>query len=144
MNREQYIFDLSNPKHKYKGVLFAEIDNDSICEECGGMAIPQNFVAGVMAIIWVDEENIWNVKTRFKFPSGNKQIFEKKYDNEDSSKINETFILHDLYRFPMVNKRWFQNKDETAKGLFDLMQQADMIEYAFILPEEDNEAIKGR
>lgn len=128
---ENIIFDLTNINYKYKGVLFAELDNAQIDKEIGNpFPTPKDYLAGIMAIIWVDKKGIWNFKMRIKFPSGSKQVVNKIYDKEFKKgiKVNETYILQDLYKFPMVNKTWLSNPEETGDGILKLIENADMIE----------------
>jgi hypothetical protein len=132
MSESEVIFDLTNPNNKYKGVMFAEVDNQELDREMQSpFPTPQKYAAGVMAIIWVDEEGIWNAKMRFKFPSGNKQVITKKYDVEakEGETINENIVLQDLYRFPMIHKMWLKNDDETGHGIIELIEKAEMVQY---------------
>jgi hypothetical protein len=130
-DEEKVIFDLTRLDHKYKGVLFAEVDLSQVDKamNCPFRA-PKDYVAGIMALIWEDENGIWKSKTRIKYPSGNKQVFSLEYAKEHAEgiKVNETFILHSLYKFPMINKKWYPNPKETPEGIIELMRDADMIE----------------
>lgn len=131
MTDNNIIFDLTNHNNKYKGVLFAEADNAEMDRQMGShFPTPKSYVAGIMAIIWVDEQGIWRAKMRIKFPSGSKQVVTKNYDEEFKSgvKVNETYILQDFYKFPMINKMWVPNPDETPDGIVKLIKDADMIE----------------
>lgn len=128
------IFDLTNPDWKYKGVLFAELDNDKTFSEPEFIDMPsppKNFIVGVMGIIWTDEKDIWNLKLRFKLPSGIKQVMGFNFKNEQESgvNVNETYILQSLYKkIPMKNKTWTKNPAETPMGILEIIQKLDMIE----------------
>lgn len=131
IDKSQIIFDLTRLDYKYKGVLFAEADNAEVDKQIGShIRTPKDYVAGIMAIIWTDEKGMWHTKLRFKFPSGNKQVISHSFDKEFEEwvKVNETYALQYLYKFPMVNKRWFPNPEETGMGIVNLIQKADMIE----------------
>jgi len=127
------IFDCTRTDWKYKGVLFGEGDNSH--DEVGWMKVPQKYAPGVMAIIWVDEEGTWHHKTRLKFPqSGSKQVFSKNYKKEQQQgiKVNETYVLNDIYKFPMINKTWTPNPSGDSWGIVEIMEKLDMIEHSRI------------
>jgi hypothetical protein len=129
------IFDLTNPKCIYKGVLFAEGDNSQL-DNFGIPPIPQKFAPGIMAVIWVDEEGTWHHKTRMKFPqSGNKQVFSKNYKKEQQQgiNVNETYVLQDIYKFPMKDKVWTPNPSGEGQGILEIIEKLDMIESAIII-----------
>lgn len=132
IDKSHIIFDLTNRKNTYKGVLFSEMDHIEAGKQldCPFPPPPSDYCVGIMAIIWVDEDGIWNAKMRLKFPSGNKQVVCRKYDEEhkENITINETYILNDLYKIPMRKKIWLKNKSGTPEGMFDLIKDADMIE----------------
>lgn len=131
IDKSQVIFDVTREDHQYKGVLFAEVDFEKMDKETDcPFPTPKNYIAGVMAIIWVDENGIWNAKMRVKFPSGNKQVVTKFYDKEhkEGISVNETYVLNDLYQLPMVRKNWLKNNDETPWGIVELIKNADMVE----------------
>lgn len=126
-----YIFDLTNPNYSYKGILFAELDFEEMDKLAKSpFPTPKNYFAGIMALIWTDEKGIWNVKFRIKFPSGNKQVSSKDYTEEFEKKIkvNETYILNELYKMPMKNKNWMKNPDGTIDGILNILEKSDMIE----------------
>jgi len=128
----EIIFDLTNPKLIYKGVLFAEGDNSFLDEDWGGPKVPQKYAPGIMAIIWVDEKGTWHHKTRLKFPqSGSKQIYSKNYKKEQQQgiKVNETYILNDIYKLPMINKIWNPNPSGDSWGIVEIVERLAMIEY---------------
>lgn len=131
INKENIIFDLTRLDYKYKGVLFAEADNAEVDKQMQTpFPTPKNYLAGIMAIIWTDENEVWHTKLRFKFPSGNKQVISHSFDKEfeEGIKVNETYALQYLYKFPMVNKTWLPNPDGTGMGIIDLIKKVDMIE----------------
>lgn len=128
---ETVIFNLTREDYLYKGILFAEADNRQMDKEMNNPFVtPKDYVVGVMAIIWVDEKSIWHSKMRLKFPSGNKQVVSANYEkeNEEGITVNETLVLQELYRFPMINKTWLPNPDGTPEGIVKLIQDIDMIE----------------
>lgn len=112
----------------YKGVLSADLDKKAAYEFMGGHPLPQTFdrkyVVEILGFIWTDEAGEWNMKMRLKFPSGNKQAYGSQYGKD----VNETFVLQDMYRLPMINKNWFSNKDGTLDSLVKLMKEKDLIE----------------
>lgn len=133
MTKEKHIiFDLTNSKNNYKGVLFAEMDHLEAGRRlsCPFPPPPADYCVGIMGIIWVDEDGIWNAKIRLKFPSGNKQVICRRYDQEhkENININETYVLNDIYQMPMKHKHWLRNESGTPEGIVELIQQADMIE----------------
>lgn len=131
IDKSKIIFDLTNPNFSYKGVLFAEVDDDLVNEQ-SKCTFPKTSTncAGIMAIIWTDENESWHWKLRIKFPSGNKQVYESIFNlsAEEKELITETHLLDYLYKFPMKNKRWLKNLDGTAEGILKLIEDADMIE----------------
>ena len=125
------IFDLTRTDWIYKGILFAEVDNAAIDKEFNcPFPAPKNFVVGVLGIIYVDEKGIWHGKMRLKFPSGNKQICTRDYDKEfkKNVKVNETYVLNDLYKIPMINTAWYVNPDGSPAGMLKILEETDMIE----------------
>ena len=125
MDKSNIIFDLTRQDWNYKGILFAEMDNNVIFGDMPPYMKPlKDYVIGVMSIIWTDEKGIWRQKTRLKFPSGNKQVFEKDYGQV----CNETKVLTDIYRLGLINKTWYPNKDGTCEGILRTLEESDMIE----------------
>ncbi len=137
MSNEYIIFDCTNDQWKYKGIMFAEMDNADVTKIMGGMEAPAGFVAGIMAMIWVDELGIWNWKMRIKFPSGNKQVVSNRFDPKKHQNLNETYLLKDMYRMPMIHKSWHPNPCGTADGLIKIMEDTDMIESKRIVGSEN-------
>src|SRR5574338_731349 len=88
------------------------------------MPMPKDYVTEVIAFIWVDEHGEWFWKGRLKFPSGNKMVFR----GTCGKNANETKCLHEIYKFPMVEKNWFPNPKGTVDGLIDVMKENDLIE----------------
>ena len=129
---ENVIFDITNEKNIYKGVLFAELDHIEAAKKlnCPYPAPTSDYIVGILALIWVDENGVWNAKMRLKFPSGNKQVISKKYEEEHKENIhmNETYVLNHLYEMPMKNKSWHKNKSGTPQGILDILEDTDMIE----------------
>lgn len=121
----KYIFELNRKDYSYKGVLFAELDNNSFYKEYG-LSLPKSYVAGLMGLIWTDENGIWHMKFRIKFPNGNKQSFSQEYSKD----ANETLVLQDIYKLPLVNKNWYPNKDGSIDGILDVIKKTDMIEHS--------------
>lgn len=137
-NESKVIFDVTNPNCIYKGILFAELDFQEMDKQIKcPVPILKDYVAGVMALIWIDEKGIWNAKLRIKFPSGNKQVCHKTYQDEFDKKINvnETYVLNDLYRFPLKNKKWMKNSNGTPEGILKLLKESDMIESLKIIDD---------
>ena len=125
------IFDLSNDKNIYKGVFFAEMDLTKNKNGTLILSLLPNFCPGIMGIIWVDEHGIWNAKMRVKYPSGSKQVLTRQYKEEydNNFPINETYILSEIYKFPMKNKKWLKNESGKGEGIVELLQQEDMIKF---------------
>lgn len=119
----------------YKGVLSAEMDKKAVDDFAGGPPLMQTFdrkyVVEILGFIWTDEHGEWNMRMRLKFPSGNKQAYGSHYGKN----VNETFVLQDMYRLPMINKNWFSNKEGTLDSLIKLMKQKDLIESIQIITE---------
>lgn len=131
MDNEQIIFDLSRKDWKYKGVFFGEMDNAAVDKECNApFPTPKGYVAGMMAIIYTDEKGIWHLVARIKFPSGNKQVIRKAFnEKEDSNKtINETYCLQFLYKMPMINKVWTPNPSGEGWDILEIIKNLDMVE----------------
>jgi hypothetical protein len=121
------IFDLRRKDWKYKGVFFAELDNDEILMTPGYEGLgkpPKGFTAGVMAIIWVDEKERWNCKFRIKFPGGSKHVV--TLDPEQGSNVEK--LLEKVKLMPMKNTIWYPNESETSHGIVEILEKTDMIE----------------
>lgn len=132
------IFDLSREDWDYKGIFFGELDTNAVDKEYG-MAAPKGFVAGIMAIIWVDETDTWHLSTRIKYPSGNKTVFHCAYHLEkvEGVNVNETYALNHLYKFPMTNKVWTPNPEGKAEGILKIMKDLDMIESCRVVQADE-------
>jgi|SRR3974390_1203805 len=131
MSDDGVIFDLSRQDWKYKGVFFGEMDNAAVDKEMNSpFPTPKSYVAGMMAIIWTDEKGVWHLTARIKFPSGNKQVIRKSFNQkEDSNKtINETYCLQFLYKMPMINKTWTPNPSGEGWDILEIIKKLDMIE----------------
>jgi hypothetical protein len=131
MDKNNFIFDLTDFSKNYRGVLFAEVDNeemDNLWNSIFGTS--KRYVAGVMAVIWTDKDNKWFAKMRIKFPSGSKHVVSFDFSTPEYEKINvnETFILQYLYQMPMVNKIWTPNPSGDGIGIVEIMEKLDMIE----------------
>lgn len=135
MEKTQGIFDLSRTDWDYRGILFAEMDIDEMEKQMRNISPPikQEWIAGLMMIIWIDENKEWNMKCRIKFPSGNKQIMHKNYGKDCS----ETKILQELYHIPLKNKVWTRNEVGTSDGMLDIMKNLDMIESIRVVDEKE-------
>jgi len=120
MENNQTIFDLSNPKWIYKGVVSATLDHEEIMP---GFPPPKGYIAEVIAIIWVNENSEWILKARMKFPSGNKQSYERNFGKN----ANETKLLTELYLIPMKNKFWFPNVSGKGEDIIKILENNDMI-----------------
>ena len=121
------IFDFTNPNWKYKGVLSAEMDKRAV-EEFHNLppqllTVDPKFIVEIIGFIWIDEHDEWTMKMRLKFPSGNKQAFGKSF----GKKANETIVLQEMYKLPMVNKHWFRNPEGTFESLLKVMAANDLI-----------------
>lgn len=127
----QIIFDITRRDWKYKGVLFAEVDNNDLSDEMEPP--PNDWIAGIMLLIWTDENGIWNAKMRIKYPLGNKSVFSRSYDKDQ--KVNETSILQEFYNLPMTNKKWYKNEDGTPQGILKIIEDANMIDHFIIIPD---------
>ncbi len=135
------IFDLTRQDCQYKGVLFAELDNQEVCNTVGMPGrVADDYCVGFMGLIWVDEKGIWNGKFRLKFPSENKQICHKIYDEEAKNNItvNETLVLHDFYRLPLIRKRWYKNESGKPEGILEILKESDMIESMKVYKAEES------
>lgn len=135
-DKSSVIFDLTNSKNTYKGILFAELDNNECIKrmEESFPPPPSDYCVGVIGIIWIDEQGVWNAKVTLKLPTGNKQVLSKKYDKEHFMKvnINETYVLNHIYRLPMKKKMWLKNEDGTANGILDLIKKFYMFESLWV------------
>lgn len=135
MSKDNIIFDLTNSSNKYKGVLFAEMDNSAVDKECNApFPTPKGYVVGVMAVIWTDKNDKWYLTARIKFPSGNKQVIKMDFSKPEykNININETYVLQELYKLPMINKIWTPNPSGESWGILEIMQKLDMIESSTI------------
>lgn len=126
-----HIFDLTRKDYKYKGLLFAQIDNEAVIKE-SGISPPPGCVwsAEIIAMIWTDENNVWNAKMMIIFPSGNMQCLRNSYPNQEN--VNETKILQEIYKFPMVKKEWNKN-DGTIEGMFNILAENGKLEFVKML-----------
>jgi hypothetical protein len=128
----QIIFDLTRKDYSYKGVLFAELDNKAVQLEMGDPTpMPKGYIAGVMAIIFTNENREWHLTARIKFPSGNKQVI-RLQGGKDS---NETKMLHELYKMPLIHKKWTKNPDGTPEGILKIIEDLDMIESLMVIKD---------
>lgn len=128
---EDTIFDLTDPDCIWKGVFFGEMDNKAIDEQIQCPTIfktPKGYVVGIMALIWIDKDGIWHIRARVKFPSGSKQTIQKDFNPKEHDNLNETRLLQELYKIPIVNKQWYPNPCGTPEGIIELIQKADMVE----------------
>ena len=131
------------PDYKYKGVLFAEVDNEAVDKKMNfPFPITKSYIAGIIGLIWVDEKEIWHSKFRIKFPSGNKQVFSQDYDEEFKEKVNMnvTYVLHKLYKMPMKNKTWYPNPTEDIDGIIKIFKDSDMIESFKVIIEDEKKS----
>ena len=129
---KEVIFDLRRRDYSYKGVLFAELDtNESAREIHFPFAPPKDYICGVMAIVYTDENGNWHLKARIKFPSGNKVAI----PIEGGKDSNEEKMLEQLYRVPMIHKIWTANPDGTPEGIVKIIQDLDMVEYSRIVED---------
>lgn len=118
-----YIFNFSNPNWKYKGVLSAEADYNTLEKEWD-IKQPPGYTVYIVAFIWVDEVGDWFFRVRLKFPSGHKQVYGCNMGKDS----NETLCLEEMYRFPMQKKKWIANPSGILDRLLELMKKHDMIE----------------
>lgn len=126
---KDFIFDLTREDHDYRGVLFAEVDFNEIDMGCP-FPQPKDYCAGIMAIIFIDENKDWHLVGRIKFPSGNKQVL-RLFGGKDS---NETKLLQQFYKAPMKNKVWTRNIDGTPEGIIKILRDLDMVESEKLTP----------
>lgn len=123
MDEQTVIFDLTKENCDYRGIIFADVDFAAMPDGCGP-PLPASFQAGVMAIIFIDENGDWQLVSRIKFPSGNKQVIKKNFGKDSS----ETVILQTLYNTPMKNKIWARNHGGKPDGIVKILEDLDMIE----------------
>lgn len=124
-NEQIIIFDLTRTDWKYKGVLFAEIDENVMFSGIGAPPVNSDWYAGIMALIYVDEQGEWIYKQRVKFPSGNKQVGTKHFGKDS----NENKIIEYMCSiFPMKNQIWKKNIKEDGWGIVEIIEDFDMIE----------------
>ncbi len=131
MDKKQIIFDLTDETNNYRGVLFAEMDNAEVDKQMNSpFPTPKEYVAGVMAVIWTDKNGGWHAKLRIKFPSENKQVISMDFTKPEykNVKVNETFVLQQMYKMPMVKKIWTPNPSGEAMGIVDIIRDLDMVE----------------
>jgi hypothetical protein len=128
----QVIFELTRTDYSYKGVLFAELDNVALQKEMGDPTpMPKDYLIGVMAVIFTDEKGEWHLTARIKFPSGNKQVI-RLQGGKDS---NETKMLQELYKMPLIHKRWTKNPDGSPEGILKTIEDLDMIESRMVIKD---------
>lgn len=143
-DEENVIFDLTIKDCIYRGVFFGELDNDYVNGhvEDGMPKMPKEYIVGVMALIWTDPQGIWHIKTRLKFPSGNKQVVEKVFSEEveEKKQVNETYVLQHLYKIPMVRKIWTRNPSGKPEGIVEIIKNLNMVE-SMTLKDENGKVI---
>lgn len=142
MDKSKIIFDISRDDWNYKGIFFGEIDNVTVDKECKPpFPTPKEYLVGVMAIIYIDENEIWHLVARMKFPTGNKHVLRRAFiEKKDKDKtINETYCLQYLYKMPMSKKLWTPNPSGKGWDIVKIIQNLDMIESVKIvnLDEKD-------
>src|SRR6201999_4259350 len=120
MSQDDYISKFDNPAWKIKGILSAIADNETMERELQSpFPIPKSYVAEIIAIIWTDENLVWQWKMRIKFPSGNKQVV----SGNCGINANETKCLHEIYKLPLTKKNWFPNPNGDIEGLIEIMRK---------------------
>ena len=127
---DDMIFDLTKPGD-YRGIFFGEVDLKEIEKDCPCPPAP-NFHAGMMAIIFIDENKDWQLVARIKFSTGAKQKYTRNFGKDG----NETIILQELYKMPMINKIWTKNTGGDAMGILKIIQDMHMIESYQVMPNE--------
>jgi hypothetical protein len=124
-NPEGKIFELDEREgDTYKGVFFAEFDNDFVCDMAGMPPMPKEFVAGVMALIWIDKDGEWQMRGRTKFPSGSKQVYAHSFGKDSSVEEVITFIN----KLPLKNQLWTPSPNGTVDSIVKIMRDLDMVE----------------
>lgn len=127
----------------YKGVLSAEMDKYAVEDffqlPRQSLTLDKSWIVEILGFIWTDPQGEWHMKIRLKFPSGNKQVFGKSFGIDST----EEEVLEDIYKLPMVNKRWFQNKVGTVTSLFELLKEKDMIESITVTEIDENISDNG-
>lgn len=125
LDKSNFIFVLDRDDWSYKGILFAEADVAIMFKDSGMPPPPKEWVAGIMMMIWTDENGIWRSRIRFKYPSGNKMVASAEYGKDS----NETKILSEIYsHVPMIYKKWYKNPDGSIEGMLKILEESDMIE----------------
>lgn len=138
---ENIIFDLRRDDYSYKGVLFADLDQNAVVKMMKyPFPVLENYQAGLCGIIWTDENGVWNVKFRIKYSSGNKAVFSAEYSKEQAEgiNVNETYCLNEIYTIPLINKIWTKNPDGTPQGILKIINDLDMIESSRIIKEQND------
>lgn len=119
----EIIFDLSDDKKDYRGILFANVDKKQIEQE-DNVKIEESENAQVTALIWINPDKSWEMKGCLKYEDGETQILEGKFDEA----VNETYILTAIYNIPLTNKRWHRNPCGTAKGIRRIIDEENFPE----------------
>lgn len=117
------IFDLSREDWKYKGIIEGELDCMKMFDfPC--MVLPRNYEVEFWAIIYTDENDIWHLRGRNKFPSGSKQSFSKEF-GKDCKPTDILSFVNSMFPFKRV--KWHRNDPETGDALLELMKREDLI-----------------
>lgn len=125
-NPEGQIFELNDDDgDTFKGVFFAEMDNDITGELGGFPPMPPDYIVGVMAFIWVDKEGIWQMRGRTVFPSGSKQVYSNSFGKDSS--VDE--VLKFLNKLPLKKQLWTESKTGTVDSIVQIIRDIDMVEY---------------
>ena len=125
------IFEFKEDGSIYHGVFFAELDNQGVLDVMNDTfhEPPTDYVAGLMACIWTNNNGKINLKIRIKFPSGNKQVYEIKLENDETIE-NAVNIIR---RFPLKKDTWYPNSDGSLHSLLKIINDANMIEWMEVI-----------
>jgi hypothetical protein len=116
-------FELIREDWKYHGMFFANLDTKKIAKEEFNFQLHPIDI-GLTGMIWQDENDEWFARCRLKFPSGSKQLYERKLGKDGSIEIGLGFFR----QMPLENDVWYLNKSTTKEEMYEILAKSDMIE----------------
>jgi len=128
---DNVIFDCTRTDWKYKGVLFAEVDEIEMFKEMEPP--PLDWYGGILALIYINENGEWIYKQRIKFSSGNKQMCMKCFGKDSTE---NKIIEYMCTALPMKNQIWKKNIKEDGWGIVEIIKDFDMVQSMCIVSKE--------
>ena len=107
------IFDITRRDWKYRGLLTAELDKSKFNKS--------NPYRKLSAMLWIDENNIWNAKIAIESKSGKKSTLETSF--KENPNIDEEGVLNFICKIPVKNKVWTKNPDGSIEQMYNIISK---------------------